>query len=164
MKNDLIEQIRLVIRYEPNSGKFFWLKRTGGLSNEGKEAAGTNDCRGYIRIGVLGRIYRAHRLAMFLINGRFPDLEIDHINGNKTDNRLSNLREVSRTKNQQNQISAHKRNSTGLLGVSQHKPNVWRARVWVGGKNKSLGLFTTPELAHEAYKEAKRIFHEGCTI
>lgn len=164
MKNERFELIKSVIRYEPDTGKFFWIKRTGGVSFEGKEATGTNDGRGYVRIGVLGRIYKAHRLAMFLINGQFPDMEIDHINGNKADNRLSNLREVSRTTNQQNQISAYKSNSTGLLGVSKHKPGVWRARLCIEGKNKSLGLFSSPELAHEAYKTAKRNFHEGCTI
>lgn len=164
MKNERLEIIKSVIRYEPDTGKFFWKKRTGGTSIEGNEAAGTDDGRGYVRIGVLGRIYKAHRLAMLLTYGEFPGMEIDHINGNKADNRLSNLRESSRAKNQQNQISAYKNNSTGLLGVSQHKQGVWRARVWVAGKNKSLGLFRTPELAHEAYKEAKRIFHEGCTI
>ena len=164
MKSDGLENIKSVIRYEPDTGKFFWKKRTGGTSLGGNEAIGTNDGRGYVRIGVLGRIYKAHRLAMFLTYGKFPEMEIDHINGNKADNRLSNLREASRVKNQQNHVSAYKNNSTGLLGVSQHKPGVWRARVCVAGKNKSLGLFSSPELAHEAYKEAKRVFHEGCTV
>ena len=164
MKADRLELIESVIRYEPDTGKFFWTKRTGGTSFEGKEAIGTNDGRGYVRIGVLGRIYKAHRLAMFLTYGKFPDMEIDHINGNKSDNRISNLREASRATNQQNCISAYKSNSTGFLGVSQHKPGVWRARLCIGGKNKSLGLFSSPELAHEAYKTAKRSFHEGCTI
>lgn len=164
MKNERFELIKSVIRYEADSGKFFWIKRTGGTSFEGSEATGTNDCRGYVRIGVLGRIYKAHRLAMFLTYGKFPGMEIDHINGNKSDNRLCNLREVSRTTNQQNCISAYKSNSTGFLGVSQHKPGIWRARIWVEGKNKSLGLFSSPELAHQAYKTAKRSFHKGCTI
>ena len=164
MKSDLLEAIKAVIRYEPDGGKFFWAKRTGGTSAAGKEATGTKDARGYVRIGVLGRIYKAHRLAMALSCDRFPDMEIDHINGNKSDNRLVNLREVSRETNQQNCISAYKTNSTGMLGVSQHKPGVWRARLSVGGKNKSLGLFSDPHQAHEAYKAAKRILHKGCTI
>ncbi len=164
MNNERLDLINSVIRYDPDTGKFFWKKRTGGSSIAGNEASGTTDCRGYVRIGVLGCIYKAHRLAMFITYGKFPDMEIDHINGNKADNRISNLREASRVKNQQNQISAYKSNSTGLLGVSQHKPGVWRARLCVSGKNKSLGLFSSPELAHEAYKEAKRVFHEGCTI
>lgn len=164
MKDDQSDLIKSVIRYEPSTGKFFWLKRTGGASKAGIEAFGTNDGRGYVRIGIFGHIYKAHRLAMFLSYGKFPDMEIDHINGNKSDNRLINLREVCRETNQQNCIYAYKNNSTGLLGVSQHKPGVWRARLCVEGKNKSLGLFSSPELAHEAYKTAKRSLHKGCTI
>ena len=118
------------------------------------------DGRSYARRREGGASIRMHIQLM----GKIDGLEIDHINGNKADNRISNLREASRVKNQQNQISAYKSNSTGLLGVSQHKPGVWRARLCVSGKNKSLGLFSSPELAHEAYKEAKRVFHEGCTI
>lgn len=164
MKELTCEQVKQVIRYEHETGRFFWLGRTGGTAVADREAKGTIGVRGYTSIGILGGIYRAHRLAFLCVTGEWPSGEVDHINGKKSDNRFANLRISDRTLNQQNKRTANRNNETGMLGVCMHKPGVWRARIWVNGKNKSLGLFESPELAHAAYVAAKREDHQGCTI
>lgn len=158
------ERLRQVLAYDKDTGAFTWLSRTGGTSKEGI-AAGTFDERGYLRIGLDGRVYRAHRLAWMYVFGTWPSGEIDHIDGDKSNNRFTNLRDVSRQVNQQNQRRAHKRSGSGTLGVSMHaSTGKWRARIWVNGKNKSLGLFESKDLASAAYAIAKREHHEGSML
>jgi len=102
-----------------------------------------------------------------MFHGGFPNGILDHINGNKSDNRIENLRESDHQKNSQNQRKATKRNLTGFLGVSVDRsciPRPYVARIKAGGKNIRLGQFQTPEQAHEAYVKAKRELHAGCTI
>ena len=90
---------------------------------------------------------------------------IDHVNGNKHDNRICNLRQVSSRENVQNQRRAHVSNkSSGLLGVTVKANGKCQARIFVGGKNLYLGSFDDAESAHEAYLVAKRKFHPSCTI
>lgn len=97
------------------------------------------------------------------MTGGWPTNEIDHKNGVKDDNRFGNLRQATHLLNQQNQRKAQRKNKAGLLGVCA-KRNGFMASIKVNGKNKWLGSFSTPELAHAAYVAAKRKFHEGCTI
>ena len=94
---------------------------------------------------------------------------IDHINGNRTDNRICNLRLASPTLNSENQRNPRKDNKSGFLGVTTHQNNsrgdiVYRVRVQVKYKSVHIGCFKTPEAAHDAYVAAKRRLHEGCTI
>lgn len=88
---------------------------------------------------------------------------IDHINGDASDNRLANLRCVDAFVNAQNIRAAKRTSSTGAIGVSAHK-NGWRAQISTRGKNYQLGIFATLDEARNAYIEAKRRLHEGCTI
>ena len=113
------------------------------------------------------KLYKAlfmHREIMKVSKG----LLVDHINGNRGDNRLCNLRDVSRKINTQNRKSASINNSCGLLGVSEHKgvgkSGRFVAGIYIEGKRKHLGVFDTAQQAHEAYLTAKRKYHEGCTI
>ena len=107
----------------------------------------------------------AHRLAWALHTGDWPKGDIDHINGDESDNRLANLRDVSKSINQQNKRRPRTDNKVGLLGVSWHaRGRKWRAQITVQGTRMYLGLFTTPDAAHAAYLEAKRMLHPGCTI
>lgn len=93
-----------------------------------------------------------------------PKEQIDHINGNRMDNRIANLRCVSASVNQQNQRRPHRTNSTGYLGVVPVRRGQFRAQIWVSGAAKNLGTFDTPQEAHAVYLHAKRLRHEGCTL
>ena len=105
-----------------------------------------------------------HRLVWLLVRNEWPDGHIDHINGNKTDNRIENLRLVDRYVNAQNTRHAISRNSTGYLGVSRKNKRRFQARIYHEGKLISLGVFADAHEAHLAYLNAKRRLHPGCTI
>lgn len=120
------------------------------------EIAGTKTARGYIIIGADKQRYAAHRLAWLYVYGVWPDNDIDHINQNKSDNRITNLRVVSRSKNMHN-VSLHKHNSSGYKGVSWHKPRQkWRAYIFLDYKQLHIGLFDKIEDAVAARKRAER--------
>jgi hypothetical protein len=107
---------------------------------------------GYRKLKFFGKQYLTHRIAWFLHYGRWPAGDIDHIDGNPANNKLSNLRDVTHCVNIQNRKSATPKNKTGFLGVVKRK-NKFAAHVHRNGKQIYLGLFETAELAHQAYKE-----------
>jgi hypothetical protein len=107
------------------------------------------------------RIHSAARLAHLYMNGRWPDGDVDHRDGMPLNNKWTNLRDVSTSENIQNQRHPSKRNRTGYLGVGPAKNGLFRARIYVHGKEHSLGFHKTPEGAHMAYVAAKRILHAG---
>jgi hypothetical protein len=121
---------------------------------------------GYVSIGVDAKRYLAHRLAWLFVYGKWPDKHIDHIDGNTSNNRLNNLRDVSVVVNAQNRTRCNKqrRSGSGLLGAHRHFDGSWRARIRVNGKTVHIGLYKTPQEAHEAYLAYKRIHHAGCTL
>ena len=98
------------------------------------------------------------------MHGEWPADEVDHINGDSTDNRLCNLRSVSREVNQENIRRAKRNSKTGLLGVMHTRGGKYRSAIRVRGVFHHLGHFDTAEQAHAAYVEAKRRLHEGCTL
>jgi hypothetical protein len=154
-------RLREVLSYDPDTGIFTW-RVSRGTAKAGS-VAGSPDKDGYVILGLYGRLYKAHRLALFHAYGSMPDTHIDHRNGVPGDNRLSNLRPATRSGNCQNQRCAHSNNVSGLLGVSQDG-NRWRAQIQVDGVNRYLGLFNTPELAHAAYLAAKALYHPFQTL
>ena len=110
------------------------------------------------------REYSAHRLAWLYVHGAWPTGQIDHINGDRGDNRISNLRDVTPALNTQNQRRAARSNkSSGLLGVTANRGR-WLAQISIGGKSRNLGRYATPEEAHAVYVAAKRVLHAGCTL
>lgn len=163
------EQLRQLLRYEPETGKLFWKKRplsmftsnrAGNAWNSrfaGKEALSSAHNTGYFCGGILGKVFLAHRVAWAVYYGEWPREEIDHINGDRKDNRISNLREASRLENSRN-AARRSDNSSGLKGVGVHKGQ-WRARMRIDGKSRHLGYFPTPEAAHAAYCEAAKKYH-----
>ncbi len=165
-KNILTSQndLQLVLKYESETGLFYWI---GSKNNRVKNGsvAGSKDSSGHIQIKIFGRTYLAHRLAWLYSHGEWPEQQIDHINGIKSDNRITNLRDVSPRINAENRRLACKTSKSGILGVSWHKAsNSWTSSIKTLGKRKHLGCFKTPELAHEAYLNAKRQLHHGCSI
>lgn len=156
-----VERLKNFVSYDPETGIF--IRLIGSGTSKAGDIAGSLDESGYLRFRVDGKKYRAHRLAYFYMTGEWPKGEIDHKNGNRSDNRWSELRDGDRFQNQQNQRKASIASTTGLLGASRHKTK-FMAQIRVGGTTKYIGLFETPDLAHAAYVNAKRALHAGCTI
>lgn len=165
MKTEPIDlnRVREVLAYDKKTGVFTWNEKPKQWRKGKSNVAGSLNTNGYLRIKVDGARYGAHRLAWFYVYGEWPKGDIDHIDGRRTNNAISNLRDVSRTVNMQNIKTAYTTNTSGMLGVME-KRGRWKAQIRVIGENKYLGSFDTPELAHQAYLDAKRIHHEGCCI
>lgn len=156
-----VERLKQLLHYEPENGIFTWR-----IANSPRVIVGDiagNVLRGYRDIGIDGSNYKAHRLAWLYVHGAWPTMRIDHINGVKDDNRISNLRDVSQATNNQNRRAASSRSTSGFLGVTKIK-DFFRAVICVNGKTRQIGNYQTPESAHEAYLNAKRALHSGCTI
>lgn len=155
---------RELLIYDPETG-VFTRRITAGKFLAGT-IAGTESAVGYIYIGIDGMPRLAHRLAWMYVHGAWPADQIDHINGNKSDNRIANLRDVSRATNMQNLKGARKDNkSSGLLGVTFNRhAGKFAAQITVEGKMRNLGLYGSPQEAHAAYLAEKRRVHHGCTI
>lgn len=153
------EELRARLHYDPESGIFTWRASTRAGWN-GREAGCVNDW-GYLVIRIAGRGVLAHRLAWLYMYGMWPEKQIDHINRDKLDNRIANLRDVEQTANQHNRCVARADNKSGRwLGVSfQQRSAKWVAQIQTESKRYFLGYHSTPEAAHEAYLEAKHRLH-----
>lgn len=156
--------LRRVLNYNPTTGFFTWIEPTSNRIRVG-DIAGSVNKDGYVRISVFGEKVMAHRLAVFYMTGRWPDRFVDHENMVTGDNRYSNLRQATRSQNQQNRVGAQSNSGSGLLGAHWHKgTGKWRGRITSNGEEKHLGLFDTPMEAHMAYVEAKRAEHPFGTL
>ncbi len=151
------------LSYDGDTGLFTWKKSPVPRIPVGTVAGCTSD-KGYTVIVCMGRLYQAHRIAWLLAHGEWPTGDIDHINGIRSDNRIANLRDVSRSVNQQNLKRARRDNQTGLLGVKRARNGAFEARINLQGRYVHLGTFPAAAEAHEAYLSAKRNNHEGSTI
>jgi hypothetical protein len=114
---------------------------------------------GYLQVSLCGRPYLVHRVVYLMMTGRWPRKEIDHINGDRTDNRWVNLRVASRSQNGANK-GISQANNSGYKGVHLCSfTGLWRARIKMKGKSTCLGRFPTPEEAHAAYVVAAKRVH-----
>ena len=148
-----------LLEYNPDTGVFTWMVERGGRTARVGSPAGSTDKRGYKSIRINRRIYYAHRLAWLYVTGENPSLQIDHINGNRSNNRMSNLREATSAENNYN-VSIPERNTSGIKGVSwDKKSQKWRAQISVEGSHLYLGLFRSIEDAAEVVREARCRLH-----
>ena len=154
--------IRDHLNYDPVTGAVTWKVRLSPSAGAG-EIAGAADGLGYRRIGIRRQQFRAHQAAWAIMTGQWPTSQIDHINGDRSDNSWGNLRLATQAINSQNLRRARSDNKSGFLGVSKHGVN-WAAQIGHDGKRQRLGSYPTPEKAHAAYLAKKREIHEGCTI
>jgi hypothetical protein len=160
MRNDLTADfLRSILDYAPDTGVLSWC---ADLNRPGRAfgLAGTISRSGYIQIGINNKLYLGHRIAWLHFHGKWPKQFLDHANGNRTDNRIVNLREASRADNNRNRaLSAH--NSSGFKGVVVRPDGRISARIGMDGKQIHLGYFASLQDANSAYEaEAKRIFGE----
>ena len=117
----------------------------------------------YTRFRLLGKKHFTHRAVWWFATGRWPSGHIDHINGDKRDNRLCNLRDVDHSTNMQNKRHAMRTSSTGALGVYARRGR-YCAQIQVNGRSMYLGDFATIDEGRAAYVTAKRQLHEGGTL
>lgn len=175
------EVLQNLLEYNPETGKLFWIARpvsmfgsskygsaeavarTWNSQNAGKEAFTSTTCFGYRQGCILGRRKEAHRVIWALHYGEWPTGEIDHVNGVRDDNRIANLRHVSRAGNQRNK-KRQANNTSGAPGIYFDKPTKsWRAQITVNRVRMHIGLYATFDEAVAARKaaEARYGFHEN---
>jgi hypothetical protein len=161
-----------VLEYDPSTGLLTWKPRSISLFNDGKQSAYHNqaiwngrfagkpalscaDARGYLTGNLFGRAVKAHRIAWEIFYSHPPRGEIDHINGNRQDNRISNLRDVSHAENGKN-LRLKANNTTGITGIRKRPSGRWAATISPGGKNVTLGTFDTLGEAKKAREIGER--------
>jgi hypothetical protein len=155
------ERLREMLSYESLTGILIWAKFPSGGRKAGDIAGSIHRSTGYRRVRIDKRDYLAHRLIWLWFYGKWPSDEIDHINGDRSDNRFCNLRAATASQNRCN-TKLLKRNSAGLKGAHRiKKSNRWGSSIRANGITHHLGTFTTAEEAHSTYVEAaKRMFGE----
>lgn len=163
------EVVNLLLRHDPMTGLLFWrerplsmfpCERTGKIWNTryaNKEAFISTAWHGYRSGCLFNKRYSAHRLIWFMHMGSWPDGQIDHVNGIRTDNRIENLRVVSSAENARN-AAMRSNNTSGVNGVQQSRSGKWNAFIRVDGKTRHLGRFSTLEEATAARLSANAIY------
>jgi len=173
------QRLRELLDYAPGTGAFTWRPRPTEMFRGpragpiwhtrycGKRAGHVNRIVGYESIRIFDRSYWSHRLAWLHVYGEWPVGEVDHINGDRLDNRIANLRACDRQVNAQNMRRRPKDDGV-LLGVhrvvTRNLSKPFTAKIYVSGRSHHLGYFATEAQAHAAYLDAKRRLHRGCTI
>lgn len=150
------DYLKSILDYNPETGEFRWKVRRG-KATIGSLAGAINPRYGYRAISIDNKLYRASRLAWFYQYKTWPSKDIDHINRDRDDNSIANLRDVSRSVNLKN-TKVRKDNSTGYKGVHIQKNGRYHAYANFGGKRKNLGYFTTLQEAVTATKKNEEEF------
>ena len=153
---DVVE-LKRRLSYDPETGCFFWI--VGNRKNRTGERAGSVNPCGYRVINIKNRLHREHRLAWLFVYGTIPSEDIDHINQDKSDNRIANLRLACSALNKQN-LGLRADNKSGVRGVSWSKEySKWVASIQVNYKMRMLGRFVNKEDAIAARIEAQQKYH-----
>lgn len=159
MSEDLTQEyLDSILLYSPNAGEFRWKNKKGKKITPGQIAGYINHYRGgmsYRIIQIDGVNYRAHRLAWLYTYGSFPKNHIDHIDGDGTNNKIKNLRSVTRTENQKN-TRLRADNTSGVVGISWDTAREkWHSYISDKGRRITLGYFKNKEKAVEERKKAE---------
>ena len=163
-----VELLRKLLSYDPETGLFVWAPRPVTdfanlrLANSwngrfaGKSAFTGLSAEGYAVSRIYSQSRKAHRVAWAMHYGKWPDGQIDHINGDRADNRICNLRDVSHIENMRN-ASMQVTNTSGHAGISWCKiTNAWRVRIGVGGRRLGLGTYHCFDTAVRVRRLAER--------
>lgn len=160
------ELLRKLLRYEPDTGKLFWRERereffetdvahlVWNKKYKDKSAGGLAG-NGYLSISIFGQQHLVHRVVYAIYHSNWPIRQIDHINGDRADNRIENLRDVTSSENGKN-MKRHSKNTSGITGVYWHKRDKkWQAHIMHERKFIHLGYFDTIDCAIAARKSAE---------
>jgi HNH endonuclease/AP2 domain len=174
MREVPVEYLRECFDYDPLTGKLTWRVRPREHFSSDKEwrrwntryaghVSGGFSSSGYLNVVIMvgGRCccFGSQHIAWTLVTGVWPLVQVDHKNGNRSDNRFKNLREATHAEQTQN-VCLRRDSTSGFMGVSWHKlSRKWEAHIRVNGRQRHLGLFSTSDLASTAYLEAKRRLH-----
>lgn len=155
------DRLKQLFHYDQKSGAFTRIAKVKG-ARVGAKAGHIKD-NGYIHFSVDGKKYAAHRLAWLFVYGEMPTGDIDHIDGNRANNAIANLRSVDRSTNLENiRLAKSNNKSTRLLGAYPVSgSDSYCSKIQVRGKSMHLGCFATAEEAHSAYIAAKSNLHAG---
>ena len=151
-----LEELRENIDYNPDTGIFTWIKKPSIATKVGQEAGSVNK-DGYICISFRNNLYYAHRLAYYMYYGIDPlEKLVDHIDGDKSNNKINNLRLATKSQNGANRVNLPSNNTSGAIGVCwDKKPKMWKALIMINGEQKHLGYFINKEDAIQARNEAE---------
>jgi hypothetical protein len=147
---DYDSYIRDVLNYDAETGIIYYDEGVHG-KKKGTIAGSFN--QGYVKIKLARRHFMGHRIAWFLYYGNWPKSVLDHINGNRSDNRISNLRETTVRGNNQNRQEHRNGKVSGVCFRKQG--HTWEACIWIDGRKKYLGRYGKKENAIEAYLRAE---------
>lgn len=166
------EMLRALVQYDPKTGAITWRARPAEMFRtvaswkmwntrfSGKPAFASSHPDGYRSGEIFGRAYLAHRVAWAVETGAWPAHDIDHRDGQRSNNRFLNLRNATRAENSRNRQS-HANSTSGYLGVSRHSASgKWAAQITASGKKEHIGLFASEVDAARAY-DATAIKHFG---
>ena len=162
----MLTQARLkeLLHYDPDTGALTWRVAPSNCVKAGS-VAGAITAYGYVQVSVDSTLHRAHRLAFLYMVGEIPPNAVDHVNGDRADNRWCNLRLATPSENQQNLRGPLSNSKSGLLGVSWHaRGKKWQAQIKVDAVKHHLGCFTDKHEAHAAYLKAKAELHPFSTL
>jgi hypothetical protein len=153
-----VDVIKSLLGYNKSTGTLIWLVSRGPVKSG--DIAGTMSPQGYIVVRIDRANFMAHQIAWVIETGAWPLETIDHIDGDPSNNRFSNLRQATLAENQQN-LKIYKNNTNGFPGIYfSKKDKLWKARVQVRGKRMFIGCFKNPEDAYAAYLSGKAKHHE----